>query len=801
MYATAPQGARWACSALFLAATLTGCPSNDNGDDNNDPPPPEATGDTGGVDDTAVAPVPVLLRPSKSSTISISDNDEWVAMVTSTDDSLAIFRTSDNIRLAKVTTGKEPSAVVIHPDGVTAFVANRADATVVRVDGINTGDPIVGNPVPVGSEPTGVALSPTGALLFVAEYAEGRISVIDTASMAVVGVIDEPLHPRGLAVTNDGDDDDSDELIVVPEFFGEALAEVSDVGRLGRVRLYSVADYSSQGTIQLSPLDSGFGVSTAPNQLYNVAIAGSKLFLPSVAASPEPPVVFNQNVQPVVFVANLASLSEDQSLVGTQNLARFVRDEIPEGDPRFFLADIVDIAMVGEDIAYVLSRGTNVVQRVAYNAALGIEFGSAFNKQIEIGAPPPGAPDGCDIPTGIVTSNTTQMAYVACLASRRLGVIDLTIQEQITTVEATNPLINPVDIEVNEGLKFFHTGRARWSSEGWSSCASCHPDGLADGITWSFAAGPRQTVPMDGSFSKGPGPQEQRVLNWTGIFDEIHDFERNTRDVSGGLGAVTQSEACGNLEFEFPSELDGGLGFPVKQVQDTQEFNCTVDWDKIEAWAKTIRPPKALQTTDPGAVAAGRQHFIDGGCDRCHSGPAFTVSQVAFEPDAFTNAALTVTPFPPFGLPAGFPSSWNEHTVQIDVEPQTGFGPPQVACGIRNVASFGVPGNDLLTDALERRADNNVAQGQKGFNVPSLYGTALSAPYLHHGQATTLTELFTDPRWAGHLRAGNPVFSPDAEDVDELVAYLLAIDADSPELPTPADFDLCVEPDLTPIPF
>ena len=28
------------------------------------------------------------------------------------------------------------------------------------------------------------------------------------------------------------------------------------------------------------------------------------------------------------------------------------------------------------------------------------------------------------------------------------------------------------------------------------------------------------------------------MLNWTGIFDEIHDFELNTRGNSGGVGAI-----------------------------------------------------------------------------------------------------------------------------------------------------------------------------------------------------------------------------------------------------------------------
>ena len=50
------------------------------------------------------------------------------------------------------------------------------------------------------------------------------------------------------------------------------------------------------------------------------------------------------------------------------------------------------------------------------------------------------------------------------------------------------------------------------------------------------------------------------------------------------------------------------------------------------------------------------------------------------------------------------------------------------------------------------------AQGRGGYNVPSLYGVALGAPYLHHGQAATLTELFTEVRWQSHWQAGNPLF-------------------------------------------
>jgi hypothetical protein len=139
---------------------------------------------------------------------------------------------------------------------------------------------------------------------------------------------------------------------------------------------------------------------------------------------------------------------------------------------------------------------------------------------------------------------------------------------------------------------------------------------------------------MDGSYSHGPGAQKQRVFNWTGIFDEMHDFERNTRGVQGGKGAVTRPDpniagaACGNLAQELPIAIsDAGLGRAVKFDQDTVAGSCRTDWDKIDAYARTVRPAKALQKADAASVARGAALFGEptaaannAACARCHGG-------------------------------------------------------------------------------------------------------------------------------------------------------------------------------------
>lgn len=772
---------------------------------------------------SAQAQATLLRRASKASTIAISNDDRFVVMVNPDDDSISIFSTANDTRTAKLRTGTEPSAVVIHPDSQTAFVANRADATVAKVEGIQGSQPTLSSTIEVGSEPTGLALSPSGATLYVAEWAEGRISVVDTATMTVTATIDNPSNPRGVAVTNNGDANDADEYIIVPEFYGVpiAAAEATDQTRTGLVRVYSTADLAPVNRIEFAPLDSGFvpegtsagTVMTSPNQFYTVAVQGGKIYLPSISASPAGPPRFNGNVFPVVYVGDLATFQEDLSNVGTVNLAKKINEVIPANNSRsgrFFLADSVDIDFIGtSNVAYVVSKGGDAVQRVTFDTVQGTTLGSQFNVQIDVNVKPEGDDDlPCQNPTGIVTAHDAPRAYVNCWVTRQLGVIDLSRQVLERTIPASDP---PTGLEasINKGQRFYFTGRARWSREAWSSCGSCHPDGLSDNITWSFATGPRQSTSMDGSFSHAPGEQEQRIFNWTGIFEETHDFERNTRDVSGGLGAVT-TDGCGDPLEERQLTLAGNLDQPVREVQNTTTPICTKDWDDIEAFVKTIRPPRGLRSLDPASVLRGAALFgiptsnaNNGGCVTCHGGLGWTVSKLTFTPSSETNAALVTQPFEIASTLV--PPIFNFHTTQIAPQPaitDTTTGPAeanpvppkQVACVLRNVSTFGVPGDIATTDALEKKADGTRAQGRGGYNVPSLYGLSLGAPYLHHGQAASLEELFSDPKWAKHLQAGNAVFltTGDLEQQKrDLISFLLSIDATTQTFDIPLGFDAC----------
>lgn len=795
--------------------------------DNRDPAP------------DAPAVVEVQNHVSRSSTIALSDDHAHVAMVNPEDGTLSVFQTSDHARIAKVQTGGGPSSVVIAADSATAFVANRSDGTVVRVRQIDGGTPMVDATVHVGAEPVALALSPTGKKLFVAELAESRVRVVDPQTMTVVTsfAVD---RPRALAVTNNLDSSDDDETLIVTQFYGVASpgGEAKDDGRTGAVRLYRLADFTTYKSISLAPIDSGFAkggvasnpsVKASPNLLSSVAVANGKLFITATDAAPEGPPRFDNNVFPVVHVADLATAAEVTGAGGTTNLARKIYDAVPTpspGAPRFVPGDLADIAFVDQtNVGYAVGRAGDVMIRIAFGAS--VEIGSTQNKLIDLGGND--AIGKCLNPTGVAIDSEHGKAYVNCWVSRRLGVVALDSQQLIQTVESSPAPATASERSVQRGRRFYFTGRGRWSAnpangaaggEGWSSCGSCHPDGLTDNVTWVFASGPRQTTSQDGSFSHGPGPQKQRVFNWTGIFDEHHDFERNTRDVSGGLGAITAAPTraeCDQLDKETQVSLTGiaGLGAPLKELAEGALCGHK-DWDDIDAFVKTIAPVRARRATPTDAVARGRQVFVDGGCAKCHGGSGWTVSRRFFAPTTPTNALLAGTQFeiPGFlpqtfmydaapGVPrtliSGQPAIGADDTGSAD----PGAGIAQVACSLRNVGTFGVPGDSARTDGLELRpspAGLVRSQGRAGYNVPSLYGLALGAPYFHHGQAATLTDLFSDARWQFHTNAGNANFAlalAQPGKLDDLIAFLTSIDANTQEIAVPSNpgdgrsFDVC----------
>jgi YVTN family beta-propeller protein len=127
--------------------------------------------------------------------------------------------------------------VVTHPNNLATFVTSALSSTVSvtdqRLQVVAT--------VKVGTEPRGCALSPTGNILYVANHTEGTVFILDTTRNAahpfptVIGTVNVEGNPTAIAVTNDGDAQDADEVVFVTQIFAELIpngpGEARDLGK------------------------------------------------------------------------------------------------------------------------------------------------------------------------------------------------------------------------------------------------------------------------------------------------------------------------------------------------------------------------------------------------------------------------------------------------------------------------------------------------------------------------------------------------------------------------------------------
>jgi YVTN family beta-propeller protein len=793
-----------------------------------------------------VVKAPVFDVPTTSSPVAISRDGKLVWSVNPGAGTVSVIRTDANRVVATVKVGNEPEAVALDPGNRYAYVANAAGANVsviriadprasrFRTGGVRT--------ITTGAEPYNVVVSPDGRRVFVANSNEDTVSVIDAQARTVIGNVnlrnsrcndpDRARHfqPRGLAVTRD-----SKRLYVTGflAFTRPGGRQADDGGKEGTVCRLDIrttsrrlGGYRPAARTSIAPQLTGFAVdsngdatpdaTTAfPNQLQSIVIRGGQAFLPNIAASPDGPVRFNVNTQ--AFVSVLDGVR--QGTARDAGPAKFVNLHLGAREPepnkkRLFFANPWAIAFTnqrGNGQAYVASAGSDLLVKlnVAPDGRLTNTVDADTTRYIDLRDPanPATGGDGAGKnPQGIAITPDGRRAYVMNFVSRNVSVVDLTADRVIKVIR-TAPLPPPGSPQevVNVGADMFFSSRGqfnappgatvstsdRLSSEGWQSCSSCHFKGLTDGVVWEFPSGPRRSVPLNATFNPN-NPAEQRVLNYSAIFDEVEDFELNARNVSGP-GPLAAPAACtipppatsvfdpahgllfgddGNINLA-PCVINAfakpNAGRPQLTVTLRGSTTAVPALTALREWVRVaVRTPMApLSTTAAnGSMVAlarqGRALFLAQGCQNCHVGGKWTLSAKDFaSPPAATEISTEVPPppAPPApgqpAPPAPPPPAGNPVAVQY------------LQRFLRDIGSFnvGVPGtaNDLggNVGGTEKAAANlvaGVAQPQQGalgidyngdgkgigFNVPSLLGLLSVPPYYHNGACESLACVVSD---------------------------------------------------------
>jgi YVTN family beta-propeller protein len=704
--------------------------------------------------------------PTSSQPLALSADGELLAVVNPDNDSVTLFDTSGSTpeRIDEVPVGREPNGVALAPDGSEAYVANTLDGTVtvLKITG-NRRKAKVHKVLQVGTEPYGVAVTPRGGQVYVSNARSNSVSVINARNDHLIDTIENVgPEPRGLAIT---DDDDDDGVVYVTQFLSLPLpgkVDGADDAKAGYVTKISAKTNAVIGQIQLDPIpDTGFKAAgdalarippdpvlfpfrtgAYPNQLNNIAIKGGFAYVPNTGASPNGPVRFNVNTQSLLNVIDRRAGTDAHRTI---NMHLAVAQQT--NPARRFITQPWAMAFKhGSDEGYVVSAASNILIRVAVDSASG-----AATVLSDPGDPTRvlAIATGSN-PRGIVVNGDDTRAYVMNYVSRDVTVVDLTgPRERVIATVRSAPLPAPGTLEdkIHIGKELYNTsigvfdpatpGGApivgRMSAAGWSSCASCHPNGLSDNVVWIFAAGPRRTVPQHTDFDQTePARQIQRALNWSAIFDEEEDFELNIRGVSGGQGLIVLADGV--------TQDPNVAGFvPLANANRNQlKVRGVGGWDALKAFVQFgIRVPLSPTPSDDPDVIDGRNLFASANCGQCHGGPQWTRSRINY------------TPPPGAGLVVN----------------------GQLIDQLRKVGTFDPAAFN------EVRANAAPPLGGDGFSPASLLSiSAFAETFLHNGAASSLSAVLDNVTHRSAGTGGVDTLTSPA-DRDRVVKFLLSIDA------------------------
>jgi YVTN family beta-propeller protein len=726
-----------------------------------------------------------------------------------------------------------------------------------------------------GAEPWNIVSSTDGRRIYVANSSQDSITVIDATrrenrrgrliSPRVLGYLalrgsacsrDATFHfqPRGLAVSRNS------KKLFVTSFFSfqrPGFQQVNDQGRQGIVCRININTKSKQGKlgakasarIAIQPRDTGFTadknvdnvqdpVFAWPNQMQSIVIRGGQAFVPNIAASPEGPQRFNNSTMAFVNVINGINGGSQSDGSNGKFLNLHLGARTPEaGKKRLFFANPWAIGFTnqsGNGAAYVVSAGSDLLVKVnvSGNGTLSFTGGPMTTRYIDLNDPANPATSGNNAgknPQGIVVNRQGTRAWVNNFVSRNVTKVNLQNDTVIGTIRyAALPPPGSQEEIVAVGAEMFFGSRGvfnpagntatseRLSSEGWQSCASCHFKGLTDSVVWSFGTGPRKSLPLNASFNPNDRNQ-QKILNYSAVNDEVEDFDINIRNVSGP-GPLAAALACSapppdTSTFDrnhglIIGDADPSLApcvinaIPALANANRQQMTVTLPGSNtavpsqtaMREWVRNaVRTPdgpftnRALGASrlNPAQVRAGQALFTQAGCAACHGTSLFSNSikdYVSPPPaDQIANERMPLAPGTnPVGAPYVFKFITNIGSFNLGVP--GGGNPIGNNIGATELTTAGFnPVTQQTTPPLEGLGRDYNGDGRgNGFTIPSMLGIDASPPFYHNGACETLDCVLSNVQHRTSTPGGGPGSRPDAltnaQDRARVIAFLRSLD-------------------------
>ncbi len=451
---------------------------------------------------------------------------QTVAYVADEDDGVVhTVDLSTGKELAVTEVGGAPSQVLVTKDG-RVLVSLRDKSQVAVLEPGATAEralsPLCGVDLP--AEPIALAATPDDSTVFVTSGWGRALTALDADQLKVRFRVALAREPRAVVVSDDGS------KAFVSHVVGSRMSAVDLKGQDHAVRTIDLsgtdAGISRGGRRGVVGLLRGGGRAQERMGCQSFALAKSvdppgRLFAPQVLVDPGDTEQSTSGYGDGFRAAEVASIAViddgtgeplDTSLKLTANDGQVGQSQRECLLPRAIAVDPARRSML------VACLGLDAV--IEYDAA-SADPRQAEKRRWQVGSGP----------TGVAVDDVGRRAVVWSQFDQAVSVISLDEEAKRPTMLALSRKAKDArDGDFALGRKLFHTaGDTRIAADG-RSCASCHPDGRDDSLTWATPEGPRNTPMLAGRLGE-TGP-----FGWNGVSDTVGSHLHHTLQRLRGRG-------------------------------------------------------------------------------------------------------------------------------------------------------------------------------------------------------------------------------------------------------------------------
>ncbi|MDR1562723.1 MAG: c-type cytochrome [Dysgonamonadaceae bacterium] len=470
---------------------------------------------------------------------------------------IAVTDITTGLTEEKITTAQNPNNLLLSADGRTLYVASGEERGTVEIISLPK-KKIVGT-VGTGHSPFGMALSADGKTLWVANRFSNTVSVVDTDSRRLVADISAVREPRYMAISPDG------KTIAAGNFLPAQAATADTVA--SKVTLIDAATNTVMANVTLP---------NGSQSLMGVSFSGDGRWIYAVH-------LISRFGVPVTQIdkgwVNTNALTVIDALRGS-HYATVLIDDINLG-----AASPAGAGVSKDGNLYIAISGCHELMRIdlaGLHGALssGIETGDdlltslSFSYRFKKRIPLQGRfPLNLAFTGEAVIVSSRYSPFLEAVSFTGLSPVRITLGDE------------PEPDSFRRGELAFNDASICYQQ--WHSCASCHPDGRADGINWD--------------------QQNDGLGN-----------PKNTKSLL--LSHVTPPCMITGIRQSAEKAVRAGITHTLNTVQP-ESLAADIDY-YLKNMPQQVSP--YLVTGDRKAIKRGEVYYRQADCASCHGGQFYT---------------------------------------------------------------------------------------------------------------------------------------------------------------------------------